>query len=135
MEPLQPAISQAFLTAIVQEMGCVPPSAARIQDQHALPARLEELTKCRSNREMVWSAWSSSRHTWFFRVEQVSDELGAPVVSVNSYDEKGRLEDSTIWVRDCTCKWLQTLARSKHTAPLARMSRSRSRFEKPGIAG
>jgi hypothetical protein len=98
-----------LLEAFVSSRKVLPTGCRAVRDPHALPAALQVIIVRASQQGRVWACWASSFETFLFTWElsvSRSRELGAPVIAVKHYRERGELQAAGTWVGGSGGNWL-----------------------------
>lgn len=103
-----PSVLTVLLDSLVMSQRWVSASAAQITDQNEFASTLQLVAKKAAAVAGTWRAWLSYDGIRFFTGEmflELAREHGHPALKVNYYNDEGRLEEASAWVRRTDGKW------------------------------
>jgi hypothetical protein len=104
----QPSELERLLEEFVSGGGFLPKTCDRIRDARELSPQSRWVLARKIEQGHVWACWANSFQTWLFTCEMSlarSRERGAPVLTVNLFDETGELKEAGTWVAGRDGKW------------------------------
>jgi hypothetical protein len=103
-----PRILTALLDSLVMSQNWVPAGAAQVTDRSEIPSALLRVANKAAKVAGIWRAWLSYDGIRLFTTEMSMDlarEHGAPALKVSYYDNEGRLQEYSTWVRRADGEW------------------------------
>jgi hypothetical protein len=103
-----PSVLNVLLDSLVMSQHWVSASAAQITDRGEFPSTLQVVAKKAAAVAGTWRAWLNYDGVRFFTGEMSMDlarEHGCPALKVNYYNDEGRLEEASAWVRRADGRW------------------------------
>jgi hypothetical protein len=103
-----PSVLTVLLDSLVMSQNWVPVSAALITDRGEFTSKLQMVAKKAAAVAGIWRAWLSYDGVRLFTGEMSLDlarEHGCPALKVNYYNDEGRLEEVSAWVRRANGQW------------------------------
>jgi len=103
-----PPILTALLDSLVISQNWVPAGAAQVTDRSEIPSALQKVANKAAIVAGIWRAWLSYDGIRLFTTEmsmELAREHGAPALKVSYYDNEGRLQEYSAWVRRADGEW------------------------------
>jgi hypothetical protein len=104
----QPSQLAALLESLVMSQSWVPAGAPLVTDRSELPSTLQKLVIKAVNGDGAWRAWQCHDGARLFVTEmsmELSRERGCPALTVNYYNDQGRLQYHSLWIKLATGAW------------------------------
>ena len=103
-----PSVLTVLLDSLVMSQHWVPAGAAQVTDRGEFPSALQRVANKAATVAGIWRAWLSYDGVRLFTTEmslELAREHGAPALKVSYYDDDGRLQECSAWVRRTDGKW------------------------------
>ena len=104
----QPSHVERLLEALVVRGNFLPRACYRVRDPGALSSQMRRVVAAKTEQGHVWMCWANNFQFWLFTCEMslsASRERGAPVLTVDLYDEGGELKETGSWVSTPQRTW------------------------------
>jgi len=98
----QPTQLTLLLDSLVMSQSWVPKGALQVADRSELPSALQKLAIKTKKDEGTWQAWLFDDGVQFFSSEMsldMSRERGCAALNVRCYNEQGRLQQYSQWIK------------------------------------
>jgi hypothetical protein len=104
----RPSQLETLLESLVMSQNWVPAGAPVVTDRSELPSALQKLAIKAVNSDGAWRAWQCHDGARLFVTEMSMDlsrERGCPALKVNYYNDQGRLQHYSLWIKLPTGDW------------------------------
>ena len=108
-----PSVLTMLLDSLVISQHWVPAGAAQVTDHNEISCALQKIASKAATAAGTWRAWLSYDGVRLFTTEmsmELAREHGSPAIKVNYYNDDGRLQECSEWVRRADGVWQRCAA-------------------------
>jgi hypothetical protein len=103
-----PSVVTVLLDSLVKSQNWVSADAHQVTDRSDFPSPLQKIAAKAAAVAGTWRAWLSYDGIRFFASEmslELAREHGCPALKVSYYNDEGRLQEFSTWLRRAGGKW------------------------------